>query len=70
MPKEIWSHNTLVSRETNFSPFWLLFRAKTVMPKEAKHKSIRTMSEDTFCPFEVEDKDLLQSDRLKVVINL
>jgi hypothetical protein len=37
LPKVVWSHNTTVSRATNFTPFHLLFRAKTVLPEEIKH---------------------------------
>jgi hypothetical protein len=66
----IWSHNTLVSRATNFSPFRLLFRAEVVTPEEIKHKSSRTMPEAIPCPTEAKDKHLLESDRLKAVTNL
>jgi hypothetical protein len=70
MRKAIWSHNTSVSRATNFSLFWLLFGAEVVTPEEIKHKSTQTMPEATFCPTEAENKDLLESDRLNAVINL
>jgi hypothetical protein len=43
MQKVIWSHNTSVSRVTNFSPLRLLFGAKAVTPEEIKHKSSQTM---------------------------
>jgi hypothetical protein len=59
MLKVIWSHNTSVSRATNFSPFQLLFKDEAVTPEEIKHKSSRTMSEAIPCPIEAEDKDLL-----------
>jgi hypothetical protein len=39
MPKAIQSHNTIVSRATNFTPFRLLFGAEEVLPQEIKHKS-------------------------------
>jgi hypothetical protein len=39
MPKAVWSHNTSVSRATNFSPFQLLFRAEAVTPEDIRHKS-------------------------------
>jgi hypothetical protein len=32
MPMMVWSHNTIVCRATNFTPFRLLFRAKAVLP--------------------------------------
>jgi hypothetical protein len=70
MLKVIWSHNTSVSRVTNFSPFWLLFGAEAVTPEEIKHKSTRTMSKETLYPTKVKDKDLLESYRLNAVNNL
>jgi hypothetical protein len=40
MPRAVWSHNTTVSRATNFTPFRLLFRAEAVLPEEIKHRSL------------------------------
>jgi hypothetical protein len=31
---EVWSHNTSVSRATNFTPFKLLFNEEPVTPEE------------------------------------
>jgi hypothetical protein len=70
MPRAIRSHNTTVRRATNFSPFQLLFRAKAVLPEEIKHQSLSTTAEAPPCPSEAEEKDLLESDRLKAVTNL
>jgi hypothetical protein len=70
MPRAVWSHNTIVCRATNFTPFWLLFKAEAVLPKEIKHQSLRTTAEVSLCPSEAEEKDLLESDRLKAVTNL
>jgi hypothetical protein len=70
MPRAVWSHNTTVCRATNFTPFWLLFRTKAVLPDEIKHQSLRTIADAPPCPSEVEQKDLLESERLKVVENL
>jgi hypothetical protein len=70
MPRAIWSHNTTVCRATNFTPFRLLFRAEAVLPEEIKHQSLRTIVEAPPCPSEAEEKDLLESERLKAVINL
>jgi hypothetical protein len=42
MQRAIWNHNTMVCRATNFTPFQLLFGAEAVLPKEIKHKSLRT----------------------------
>jgi hypothetical protein len=70
MPRAVWSHNTTVCRAINFTLFWLLFRAEAVLPKEIKHQSRCTTAEAPPCPNEAEGKDLLESDRLKVVTNL
>jgi hypothetical protein len=70
MPRAVWSHNTTVSRATNFTPFWLLFEAEAVLPEEMKHQSLRTTAEAPPCPSEAEEKDLMESGRLKVVSNL
>jgi hypothetical protein len=69
-PNAIWSHNTTVSRATKFTPFRLMFGAEVVLPEEMKHKSFRMMPEVSPCPSEDEDKDLLETDRLKAVVNL
>jgi hypothetical protein len=37
MLRAVWSHNTIVSRATIFTPLRLLFRAKAVLPEEIKH---------------------------------
>jgi hypothetical protein len=70
MPRAVCSHNTTVCRATNFTPFQLLFGAKAVLPEEIKHKSIHTIVEAPPCPSEAKEKDLLESERLKVVTNL
>jgi hypothetical protein len=70
MPRVVWSHNTTVYRATNFTAFWLLFRAEAVLSEEIKHQSLCTATEAPSCPSEAKEKDLLESDRLKVVANL
>jgi hypothetical protein len=70
MLRAMWSHNTIVCRATNFTPFRLLFRAEAVLPEEIKHQSLRTITEVPPCPSEAEEKDLLESERLKAVENL
>jgi hypothetical protein len=67
MPRAVWSHNTTVCRTINFTPFQLLFRAEAVLPEEIKHQSLRTIVDASPCPSEVEEKDLLESQRLKEV---
>jgi hypothetical protein len=70
MPRAIWSHNTMVSRATNFAVFWLLFGAEAVLPEEIKHKSLRTIAKAASCPSEAKENDLLELERLKAVANL
>jgi hypothetical protein len=70
MPRAVWSHNTMVCRATNFTPFQLLFGAEAVLPEEIKHQSLCITAEAPPCPNEVEEKDLLESERLKAVTNL
>jgi hypothetical protein len=41
-----------------------------MLPEEIKHQSLRATSESTTCPSEAEEKDLLESDRLKAVANI
>jgi hypothetical protein len=56
MPRVVWSHNTMVCKATNFTPFRLLFRAKGVLPEEIKHQSLCTTAEAPPCPNEAEEK--------------
>jgi hypothetical protein len=70
MPTAVWSHNTTVYRATYFMPFWLMYRAEAMLPEEIKHRSLRATAESTTCPNEAEEKDLLESDRLKAMTNL
>jgi hypothetical protein len=70
MLRAIWSHNTTISRATNFTPFRLLFGAKAVLLEEIKHWSLRTTSEVSPCPSEAKDTNLLESDMLKAMVNL
>jgi hypothetical protein len=57
VPKAVWSHNTSVSRATNFTSLKLLFSKEVVMLEEIKFKNA----------IEAESKDLLESDRIKRV---
>jgi hypothetical protein len=70
MPMTVWSHNTTVCRAISFTPFRLMYGAEAMMAKEIKHQSLRAASESTSCPSEEEEKDLLESNRLKAVTNL
>jgi hypothetical protein len=47
-----------------------MYGAEAVLPEEVKHRSLRTATVTPACPSEAKEKDLLESDRLKVVANL
>jgi hypothetical protein len=40
MPTAVWSHNTIVSMATNFTPFQLMYGAGAMLPEEVKHQSL------------------------------
>jgi hypothetical protein len=66
----VWSHNTIVSRSTGFTPFKLLFGDKAITPEEAKAGSIRTMaSAEDEANYSVE-KDAIEGIRLQAVENI
>jgi hypothetical protein len=62
--KVVWSHNTIVSMSTGFTPFKLLFGDEAITPKEAKTRSIRTTAsiEDEI-DFQI-TKDTIEGTRL------
>jgi hypothetical protein len=70
MPTAVWSHNTTVSRATNFTTFRLMYGTEAILPEEIKHRSLQTATETVPCPNEAEEKDFLESDRLKALVNL
>jgi hypothetical protein len=45
LPRVIWSHNTIVSRATGFTPFRLLFGTEAMSPEEIKNESMRVLKE-------------------------
>jgi hypothetical protein len=47
-----------------------MFRAEVVLSEEIKHQSLHATVEVLPCPSEAEEKDLLESDRIKAVANL
>jgi hypothetical protein len=68
--KVVWSHNTSVSGATNFMPFELLFTEEPVTPEEIKFQSARIRLVAISSPIEVESKDLLEPERMRVIKNL
>jgi hypothetical protein len=68
--KEVWSHNTTVSRSTGFTPFKLLFGDEAITPEEAKAGSIRTTaSTEDKADYHVA-KDTIEGTRLQAVENI
>jgi hypothetical protein len=47
-----------------------MYGTEVVLPEEVKHQSLQTAVEAPVCPSEAEEKDLLESGRLKAVANL
>jgi hypothetical protein len=47
-----------------------MYEVEAVLLKEVKHRSMHTSTKVPTCPSEVEDKDLLELDRLKAMANL
>jgi hypothetical protein len=70
MPRAVWSHNITNSKATNFTPFRRMYGSEVILPEEVKHQSMCTAAEVPTCPSEVEEKDLLEPDRLNAVANL
>jgi hypothetical protein len=68
--KVVWSHNTSVSGATNFMPFELLFGEEPVTPEEIKFQSARIRLASIYSPIEIESKDLLEPERMRVIKNL
>jgi hypothetical protein len=70
MPWAVWSPNTMVCRATNFTLFRLLFGGEAVLSEEIKHQTLHTTAEAPPCPSVAKVKNLLESERLKAIINL
>jgi hypothetical protein len=69
LSRVIWSHNTIESRTTKFTPFRLLYGAGAMCPEELVNKSARVLV-DSSCENEEVDKDLVEIDRLDAAQNL
>jgi hypothetical protein len=68
--KVVWSHNTMMSRSTGFTPFKLLFGDEALTPEEAKAGSIRTVaSAEDEADYSME-KDAIEGIRLQAVENI
>jgi hypothetical protein len=65
--KLVWSHNTIVSRSTGFTPFKLLFGDEAITPEEAKTGSIRTTaSAEDEANYQI-TKDTIEGTRLQAI---
>jgi transposase InsO family protein len=68
--KVVWSHNTIVSGSTGFTPFKLLFGDEAITPEEAKTRSIRTIASiEDEADYHVA-KDTIEGTRLQAVENI
>jgi hypothetical protein len=47
-----------------------MYGAEAVLPEEIKHWSLQTATKAPACPSKAEEKDLLESDRIKGVANM
>lgn len=63
MTKVVWSHNTIISRPTEFTPL-LLFGDEAMTPKEAKRKSIRVIYKGDHNEHQCTTKDMVKAIRL------
>jgi transposase InsO family protein len=70
--KVVWSHNTILSRSTGFTPFKLLFGDEAITPEEAKAGSIRIVAsaEDKAEVDYSMEKDAIEGIRLQAVENI
>jgi hypothetical protein len=68
--KVVWSHNTTISRSTDFTPFKLLFGDEAITPEEAMAGSIRTVaSVENEANYSMA-KDAIKGIRLQAVENI
>jgi transposase InsO family protein len=69
LPKVVWSHNTMVSRTTGFTPFKLLYGEEAMLPEKIKHKSLHTVRQ-TMAEDEEYSKETIKATRLEAVENI
>jgi hypothetical protein len=67
LSRVIWSHNTIESRATKFTPFRLLYRVEAMCSDELANESARLL---VGCSRENEEvyKDLVEIDRLDALL--
>jgi hypothetical protein len=69
LPKVVWSHNTIASRTTGFTPFKLLYGEEAMLPEEIKHESLRAM-QHTMAEVVEYSKETIEGIRLEAVDNI
>jgi hypothetical protein len=65
--KVVWSHNTIVSRSTGFTPSKLLFGDEAITPEEARASSIRTLASTEYEAKCQVTKDTIEGIRLQAI---
>ena len=71
LPRVIWSHNTIESRTTKFTPFKLLYGEESVTPKEIKLKSWRIAEGADNIEEDMKPSiDTIEAGKIQAAINL
>ena len=65
----MWSHNTIASRTIGFTLFKLLYGEEAMLPKEARHQSLRVINQ-ALAEDEDYSKETIEGTRLEVVENI
>ena len=71
LPRVIWSHNTIESRATKFTPFKVLYGEEAITPEEIKLKSWRIAEgADTIEEVMKPSIDTIEVGKMQAAINL
>jgi flagellar biosynthesis regulator FlbT len=71
LTKVIWSHNTIVSRATGFTPFRLLFGTEAMTLEEIKNESMRVLKGKEIEEVDQRiDKDMIELTILEAAKNI
>jgi hypothetical protein len=65
----MWSHNTIVSRASGFTPFRLLYGEEAMLPEEIKYPSLHTIRQAK-AEDEEYSKETIEATRLEAVDNI
>ena len=69
LPRVVWSHNTIASRTIGFTSFKLLYGEEAMLPKEARHQSLRVIKQ-ALAEDEDYSKETIEATRLEIVENI